>query len=52
MSAATVLADDAEALAVAAELAAEFRKEAAERDTLRRLPRAELERLSASGCSA
>ncbi|WP_327673755.1 MULTISPECIES: SfnB family sulfur acquisition oxidoreductase [unclassified Streptomyces] len=49
MSAATVLTDDAEALAVAAELAAEFRKEAAERDTLRRLPRAELERLSASG---
>ncbi|MCX4835046.1 SfnB family sulfur acquisition oxidoreductase [Streptomyces sp. NBC_01016] len=49
MSAATVLADDAEALAVAAELAEEFRKEAAERDTLRRLPRAELERLSASG---
>ncbi|MEV6757166.1 SfnB family sulfur acquisition oxidoreductase [Streptomyces sp. NPDC051214] len=52
MSAATVIADDAEALAVAAELAAEFRKEAAERDARRRLPHAELERLSASGLLA
>ncbi|GGZ40408.1 SfnB family sulfur acquisition oxidoreductase [Streptomyces bluensis] len=49
MSAATVLADDADALAVAVELAADFRKDAAERDALRRLPHAELERLSASG---
>ncbi|MGW2342349.1 SfnB family sulfur acquisition oxidoreductase [Streptomyces sp. NPDC001661] len=49
MSAATVLADDAAALAVAAELAADFRKDAAERDALRRLPEAELERLSGSG---
>lgn len=52
MSAVHVIADDAEALAVAAELAAEFRKEAAERDARRRLPHAELERLSASGLSA
>ncbi|MFE0452405.1 SfnB family sulfur acquisition oxidoreductase [Streptomyces sp. NPDC058914] len=52
MSAATVLADDAEALAVAAELAADFRKDAAERDARRRLPYAELERLSASGLLA
>ncbi|MGW0686262.1 SfnB family sulfur acquisition oxidoreductase [Streptomyces sp. NPDC002754] len=49
MSAVPVLVDDTEALAVAAELAAEFRKEAAERDATRRLPRPELERLSASG---
>ncbi|MFC9502268.1 SfnB family sulfur acquisition oxidoreductase [Streptomyces sp. NPDC057002] len=49
MSTAHVIADDAEALAVAAELAADFRKEAAERDVRRRLPHAELERLSASG---
>ncbi|MFF5157384.1 SfnB family sulfur acquisition oxidoreductase [Streptomyces sp. NPDC000348] len=52
MSAATVLADDAEALAVAAELAADFRKDAAERDARRRLPYAELERLSGSGLLA
>ncbi|MER5574855.1 SfnB family sulfur acquisition oxidoreductase [Streptomyces massasporeus] len=52
MSAVHVIADDAEALAVAAELAAEFRKEAAERDVRRRLPHAELERLSASGLPA
>ncbi|MFJ2923491.1 SfnB family sulfur acquisition oxidoreductase [Streptomyces massasporeus] len=52
MSAVHVIADDAEALAVAAELAAEFRKEAAERDVRRRLPHAELEWLSASGLSA
>ncbi|MGF0175411.1 SfnB family sulfur acquisition oxidoreductase [Streptomyces sp. Marseille-Q5077] len=49
MTAATVLAGDAEALGVAAELAADFRKDAAERDARRRLPRVELERLSASG---
>ncbi|MFF7379228.1 SfnB family sulfur acquisition oxidoreductase [Streptomyces massasporeus] len=52
MSAVHVIADDAEALAVAAELAAEFRKGAAERDARRRLPHAELERLSASGLPA
>lgn len=49
MSAAHVIADEAEALAVASELAADFRKDAAERDAARRLPHAELERLSASG---
>ncbi|MEU4486938.1 SfnB family sulfur acquisition oxidoreductase [Streptomyces purpurascens] len=49
MTAVTVLAGDAEALGVAAELAADFRKDAAERDAGRRLPHAELERLSASG---
>ena len=47
-----VIADDAEALAVAAELAAEFRTGAAERDAARRLPHAELARLSASGLLA
>ncbi|WP_062213977.1 SfnB family sulfur acquisition oxidoreductase [Streptomyces sp. NBRC 109706] len=52
MSAARVIADDAEALAVAAELAAEFRKGAARRDAERELPRAELDRLSASGLLA
>ncbi|MFI7140027.1 acyl-CoA dehydrogenase family protein, partial [Streptomyces massasporeus] len=52
MSAVHVIADDAEALAVAAELAVEFRKEAAERDVRRRLPHAELDRLSASGLPA
>ncbi|MFI6375550.1 SfnB family sulfur acquisition oxidoreductase [Streptomyces sp. NPDC050546] len=52
MSTDRVIADDAEALAVAAELAADFRKEAAERDVRRRLPHAELERLSASGLLA
>ncbi|MFD7280744.1 SfnB family sulfur acquisition oxidoreductase [Streptomyces sp. NPDC059862] len=52
MSAATVIVDDAEALAVAAELAADFRKGAAERDARRQLPHAELERLSASGLLA
>ncbi|WP_435281137.1 SfnB family sulfur acquisition oxidoreductase [Streptomyces koelreuteriae] len=52
MSTAHVIADDAEALAVAADLAADFRKDAAERDARRRLPHAELERLSASGLSA
>ncbi|MFE7273823.1 SfnB family sulfur acquisition oxidoreductase [Streptomyces sp. NPDC057623] len=49
MTAVPVLTGDAEALGVAAELAADFRKDAAERDALRRLPHAELERLSASG---
>ncbi|MER7395180.1 SfnB family sulfur acquisition oxidoreductase [Streptomyces sp. NPDC000151] len=44
-----VIADDAEALAVAAELAAEFRTGAAHRDAERRLPRVELDRLSDSG---
>ncbi|MBZ4019045.1 SfnB family sulfur acquisition oxidoreductase [Streptomyces purpurogeneiscleroticus] len=44
-----VIADDAEALAVAAELAAEFRTGAAHRDAERRLPRLELDRLSDSG---
>ncbi|MFD3839243.1 SfnB family sulfur acquisition oxidoreductase [Streptomyces sp. NPDC058642] len=47
-----VIADDAEALAVAAALAEEFRAGAASRDTERRLPRAELDRLSASGLLA
>ncbi|CAM5328045.1 Dibenzothiophene monooxygenase OS=Streptomyces rimosus subsp. rimosus (strain ATCC / DSM 40260/ JCM 4667 / NRRL 2234) OX=1265868 GN=SRIM_033720 PE=3 SV=1 [Streptomyces rimosus subsp. rimosus] len=44
-----VIADDAEARAVAAELADAFRPGAAERDARRRLPRRELDRLSASG---
>ncbi|GAA2262792.1 SfnB family sulfur acquisition oxidoreductase [Streptomyces indiaensis] len=52
MSGANVIADDTEALAVAAGLAADFRKGAAERDARRRLPHAELERLSASGLLA
>ena len=47
-----VIADDAEALAVVAALADEFRAGAAERDAERRLPRAELDRLSASGLLA
>ncbi|QKV91797.1 SfnB family sulfur acquisition oxidoreductase [Streptomyces sp. NA02950] len=47
-----IIADDAEALAVAARLAEEFRAGAAERDAARRLPRAELDRLSASGLPA
>ncbi|MGV9279845.1 SfnB family sulfur acquisition oxidoreductase [Streptomyces sp. NPDC003730] len=49
MSAPAVIGGDGEALAVAADLAADFRKTAAERDAVRRLPHAELERLSASG---
>ncbi|MFJ8944872.1 SfnB family sulfur acquisition oxidoreductase [Streptomyces sp. NPDC102395] len=49
---ARVIADDAEALAVAAALAEEFRTGAAERDVERRLPRAELDRLSGSGLLA
>ncbi|MDT0391038.1 SfnB family sulfur acquisition oxidoreductase [Streptomyces dubilierae] len=52
MSTAHVIADDEEALAVAAALAAEFREGAAERDARRRLPHAELDRLSASGLLA
>ncbi|MCW8376447.1 SfnB family sulfur acquisition oxidoreductase [Streptomyces justiciae] len=47
-----VIADDAEALAVAAALADEFRAGASARDAERRLPRAELDRLSASGLLA
>ncbi|MGY5006991.1 SfnB family sulfur acquisition oxidoreductase [Streptomyces sp. 900105755] len=47
--AAHVIADAAEALAVAAALADGFRAGAAARDTERRLPRTELDRLSASG---
>lgn len=47
-----VIADDAEALAVARALAAEFRTGASARDAERRLPRAELDRLSASGLLA
>ncbi|WP_327715201.1 SfnB family sulfur acquisition oxidoreductase [Streptomyces sp. NBC_00490] len=47
-----VIADDAEALAVAAALAEEFRAGASARDAERRLPRAELDRLSASGLLA
>ncbi|QYX82392.1 SfnB family sulfur acquisition oxidoreductase [Streptomyces akebiae] len=50
--AAQVIADDAEALAVAAVLAEEFRAGASERDAERRLPRAEVDRLSASGLLA
>ncbi|MFZ3566640.1 SfnB family sulfur acquisition oxidoreductase [Streptomyces sp. BH097] len=44
-----VITGDAEALAVATALADEFRTGAAERDTARRLPTAELDRLSESG---
>ncbi|KUN19904.1 SfnB family sulfur acquisition oxidoreductase [Streptomyces antibioticus] len=47
-----VIADDAEALAVAAALADEFRAGASARDAERRLPRAELDRLSESGLLA
>ncbi|EFF88286.1 acyl-CoA dehydrogenase [Streptomyces sp. e14] len=47
-----MIADDAEALAVAAALAAEFRPGADARDRERRLPRAELDRLSRSGLLA
>jgi SfnB family sulfur acquisition oxidoreductase len=49
---AKVIADDVEALAVAAALAEEFRAGASARDAERRLPREELERLSASGLLA
>ncbi|MFF4990983.1 SfnB family sulfur acquisition oxidoreductase [Streptosporangium saharense] len=44
-----VIADDAEALETARRLAAEFGAGAAERDSARKLPHAEVERLSASG---
>jgi SfnB family sulfur acquisition oxidoreductase len=47
-----VIGDDAEALRVAQELAAAFAPGAAERDASRRLPRAELDRLSRSGLLA
>jgi SfnB family sulfur acquisition oxidoreductase len=47
-----VIADDAEALAVAAALADDFRATAAERDARRRLPRPEVDRLSRSGLLA
>ncbi|MFE2062595.1 SfnB family sulfur acquisition oxidoreductase [Streptomyces sp. NPDC059467] len=47
-----VIADATEAIAVATALADEFRAGAAERDAERRLPRAELDRLSASGLLA
>lgn len=47
-----VVADDAEALAVAAALAEEFRAEASARDAERRLPRAEVDRLASSGLLA
>ncbi|WP_328498312.1 SfnB family sulfur acquisition oxidoreductase [Streptomyces sp. NBC_00414] len=49
---AAVVADDAEALAVAAALADEFRAGAAGRDAERRLPQEELARLSDSGLLA
>lgn len=49
---AKVVAGDVEALTVAAALADEFRTGAAARDAERRLPRAELDRLSASGLLA
>ncbi len=44
-----VIRDDAEAVAVAKELAAEFARGAAERDQKRTLPQAEIERFSQSG---
>ncbi|WP_255989514.1 SfnB family sulfur acquisition oxidoreductase [Chitinolyticbacter albus] len=47
--AAHVIRNDTEAIAIARELAAEFRQEAAQRDAERRLPRAELDRYSQSG---
>ncbi|SDD17231.1 SfnB family sulfur acquisition oxidoreductase [Streptomyces prasinopilosus] len=47
-----VIADDAEALAVAAALAGEFRAEASARDAERRLPHAEVDRLASSGLLA
>ncbi|WP_406450117.1 SfnB family sulfur acquisition oxidoreductase [Streptomyces sp. NBC_01622] len=47
-----VIADDAEALVLAAALADEFRAGASARDSERRLPRAELDRLSDSGLLA
>ncbi|MDQ0791593.1 SfnB family sulfur acquisition oxidoreductase [Streptomyces sp. B1I3] len=52
MSRAHIVTDGSEALAVASELATEFRKGAAERDAGRRLPHSEVDRLSASGLLA
>ncbi|MFI5839170.1 SfnB family sulfur acquisition oxidoreductase [Catenuloplanes sp. NPDC051500] len=52
MTGAHVIADAAEALDVARRLAAEFAKDAAARDAERRLPRAELDALSAAGLLA
>ncbi|MCX4703400.1 SfnB family sulfur acquisition oxidoreductase [Streptomyces sp. NBC_01373] len=49
---AKVIVDDVEALTVARSLADEFRAGASERDAERRLPRAELDRLAASGLLA
>ncbi|MFI6936230.1 SfnB family sulfur acquisition oxidoreductase [Streptomyces sp. NPDC050287] len=49
---AKVIADDVEALSVARLLADDFRAGASQRDTERRLPREELDRLSASGLLA
>ncbi|MGW0337059.1 SfnB family sulfur acquisition oxidoreductase [Streptomyces sp. NPDC003011] len=49
---AKVIADDVEALTVARSLADAFRTGASERDAERRLPRAELDRLTASGLLA
>ncbi len=47
--AAHVIRDDAEAVAIARTLADDFRREAATRDSERRLPREEIDRFSASG---
>jgi hypothetical protein len=44
-----ILQSEAEALAVARDLAAEFASEAIQRDRARRLPDAELDRFSGSG---
>ena len=49
---AEIIRDDAQALKKAAELAAEFRAGAPRRDAERLLPRAELDKLSASGLLA
>lgn len=49
---ARVIRDDAEAVEVAGALAAEFAVEAADRDARRRLPTAEVDRLSTSGLLA
>ncbi|NEE40933.1 SfnB family sulfur acquisition oxidoreductase, partial [Streptomyces sp. SID7982] len=47
-----MIRDDAEALRTAAELAEEFRPGASGRDARRELPRAELDRLTATGLLA
>lgn len=44
-----IVRDDAEAIAIAQQLSAEFARESAERDRERRLPHVELEKLSESG---